>query len=79
MTRTISVLPLRKLVTRAWDRDRQGRMGCGERGHVKDRAIGGQPAMKIIAVPGGHALGTVVGVLFGNIDPARKYGGLPTR
>ena len=51
-------------------RDRQRRMGRGQRGHVENFAIGGQPAVEIIAIPGGHALGAVVRVLFRHVDPA---------
>ena len=51
-------------------RHRKGRMGCGERRHVEHFAIGGQPAVEIIAVPGGHALFAVGGVFFRHVDPA---------
>ena len=51
-------------------------MRRGQRGHVEDFAIGGQPAVEIIAIPGGHALGAVVGVFLGHIDPARHRIGL---
>ena len=57
-------------------RDRQGRMRSRQRGHVKNLAIGGQPAVEIIAVPGGHALGAVVRVFLGNIDAAGHRIGL---
>ena len=52
-------------------RHRQGRMRSGERAHVEHLAIGGQPAVEIVAVPGCRALLAVVDVFFGHIDPAR--------
>ena len=51
-------------------RDRQGRMGSGQRGHVEDFAIGGQPAVEIVAIPGSHSLGAIVRILFRHVDPA---------
>jgi hypothetical protein len=45
-------------------------MRGGQRGHVEHLAIGGQPAVKIVAIPGGQPLRAIVGVLFGNVDPA---------
>ena len=52
----------------AWDRQR--RMGSGQRGHVEDLAIGGQPAVEVVAIPGSHALGAIVRILFRHVDPA---------
>src|SRR6266850_1000417 len=50
-------------------RHREGRMGRSQRSHVEHFAIGGEPAMEIIAIPGGHALLAITGVLFRNVNP----------
>jgi hypothetical protein len=46
-------------------------MGRRQRGHVEDLAVGGEPAMEVIAVPGGHSLGAIVGIFLRHVDPAR--------
>ncbi len=43
-------------------------MGRGQRAHVEHFAIGGLPAVEIIAIPRGHALGAIVGILFRDVD-----------
>ena len=58
----------------AWDR--QGRMGRGQRGHIENFAIGGQPAVEVVAIPGGHSLCPIVRVLFRHVDPACDAVGL---
>src|ERR1700681_4591514 len=57
-------------------RHRQGRMGGGQRAHVEHFAIGGQPTVEIVAVPGGHALLAIFGIFFRHIDPAANRIGL---
>ncbi len=49
-------------------RDRQGRMRAGDRMHVVDFAVGGEPAVEIGSVPGGDALGAIGDVLGRIID-----------
>ena len=51
-------------------RHRQRRMGGGQRGHVEHFAIGGQPAVEIVAIPGGQAFLAIIDIFFGDIDPA---------
>src|SRR3954462_7032579 len=50
--------------------------GHGERGmrggqgaHIEHLAIGGQPAVEVVAVPGGQTLLAIAGVLLWHIDP----------
>ena len=38
--------------------------------HVEDFAIGGIAAVEIIAIPGGHADGAVIDILFRDVNPA---------
>ncbi len=57
-------------------RHRQGRMGGGQRRHVEHFAIGGQPAVEIVAIPGGQPLLAIIGVLFRHVDPASHGIGL---
>ena len=51
-------------------RDRQRRMRGRDRRHVVDFAVGGRPAVEILAVPGRQALGAVVGVFLGLVGAA---------
>ena len=57
-------------------RHRKRRMGGGQRSHVEHFAIGGQPAMEIVAVPRGQTVLAVLGVFFRHINPARHRIGL---
>jgi len=52
-------------IARHW----QGRMGRGQRSHVENFAIGGQPAMEIIAVPGSQPFLAIGGIFFRHIHP----------
>ena len=70
LTRTISDLPLREIGDARIARHRQGRMRGRDRRHVEDFAIGGQPAVKIVAVPGRQAFGAVVAVFLGHVQPS---------
>jgi hypothetical protein len=45
-------------------------MRGGQRSHVEHFAIGGQPAVEIIAIPGRQALLAIIDVFFGDVDPA---------
>ena len=47
--------------------DRQRWMSGRQRGHVEDFAVGGQPAMKSVAIPGSQAFLAIVDVLFRHV------------
>ena len=51
-------------------------MSSGERGHVEHFAIGGKPAVEIVAIPGGQPLLAIAGVLFRNVHAAANGIGL---
>lgn len=55
---------------------RQGGMGGGQPVHIKYFAIGGQPAVEIVAVPGCQPLLAVMRIRFGDIEPAGNDIGL---
>lgn len=51
-------------------------MGGGQPVHIKYFAIGGQPAVEIVAVPGCQPLLAVMRIRFGDIEPAGNDIGL---
>ena len=57
-------------------RDRQRRMRGRDRRHVVDLAVGGRPAVEILAVPGRQALGAVIGIFLRLVGPAADGVGL---
>ena len=44
--------------------------GC-QRAHIEYFAVGGQSAVEIVAIPGGHPLLPIIDVLLRHIDPPR--------
>ncbi len=68
--------PVRKVGDAYVGRQRQRGMCCRNRIHIEDFAIGGVAAMKVLAIPGCKANGTVVDILFGHIESAADRIGL---